>query len=211
MRGLQRADVQSPGHPDVQQIAPMIIATPRIILRDLEPADRAAFAAYQMDPRYRRLYALDDNPARAGELFNLFVDWQSEEPRRNFQLGVFDAVTNRLCGCAGLRERPQDHGTAVLGIELAPQDWGRYRFAVDVAACLIAHGFDTLRLRMIVGDTASGNRRVEKLARWFRARVLERREGPEWMRSRGWHEVDWVLTRAEWKRMDARRRGPGQR
>lgn len=184
----------------------MIISTPRITLRDFEPADRAAFVAYQMDPRYRRLYDMDDYPDRANELFDLFVFWRGEGPRRNFQLGVFDSVTNRLCGSAGLRERPEDQGTAVFGIELAPSDWGRFRIALDVTACLLEHGFNTLRLRMIVGDTASGNQRVEKLARWFGARIIDRRDGPEWMRARGWQEVDWALTRDEWQQSDQRRR-----
>lgn len=184
----------------------MIISTPRIILRDFEPADRAAFVAYQMDPRYRRLYDLDDDPARANDLFDLFARWRREAPRRNFQLGVFDAVANRLCGCAGLRERSEDPKAAALGIELAPSDWGRYRIALDVAACLVEHGFSTLRLQMIVGDTASGNQRVEKLARWFGARIVARRDGPEWMDVRGWKEVDWALTRDEWQHSDQRRR-----
>jgi ribosomal-protein-alanine N-acetyltransferase len=184
----------------------MIINTPRITLRDLEPADRVAFVAYQMDPRYRRLCDLDENPARAGELFDLFASWRDEEPRRNFQLGIFDTATNRLCGCAGLRERPGGRGTAVLGIELAPFDRGRYRMALDVTARLLEHGFNTLRLRMIVGDTASGNERVEKLARWFGARIVDRRDGPAWMHARGWQEVDWALTRDEWQHSAQRRR-----
>lgn len=184
----------------------MIISTPRITLRDFEPADRAAFVAYQMDPHYRRLYDLDEKPARADELFDLFASWRDEEPRRNFQLGIFDTSTNRLCGCAGLRERPEDGETAVLGIELAPSDWGRYRIALDATACLVEHGFGALRLRTIIGDTASGNQRVEKLARWFGARIIDRRDGPEWMRARGWQEVDWALTRDEWQHSEQRRR-----
>lgn len=182
----------------------MIISTPRITLRDFEQGDHAAFVAYQMDPRYRRLYDFNNDPARAGELFDLFLSWQSEEPRRNFQIGIFDRATNRLCGCAGLRGRPSDNETAVLGIELAPSDWGRYRIAVDAAACLVEYGFTTLGLRVIVGDTASGNKRVEKIARWFGARIIDGREGPEWMHARGWQEVDWALTAEEWRRSDRR-------
>ncbi|MGH6842497.1 MAG: hypothetical protein ACREDV_10470, partial [Methylocella sp.] len=44
------------------------------------------------------------------------------EPRENFQVGVFDSVTGRLCGCAGLRKTGQPHDTAVLGSELTPDD-----------------------------------------------------------------------------------------
>jgi hypothetical protein len=31
-----------------------------------------------------------------------------------------------------------------------------------------------------VGDTASGNNRVEKLARWFGADIVAQRPGPKW-------------------------------
>lgn len=177
----------------------MNISTSRITLRDFKSADRAAFVSYQMDPRYRRLYDLDEDSDRAHDLFELFASWRDEKPRSNFQLGLFDTATHRLRGCAGLRLRPEDPETAVLGIELSPNDWGRYRVALDAAACLVEHGFNTLHLRMIVGNTASGNKRVEKLAHWFGARIIDRRDGPEWMRSRGWHEVDWALTRDEWQ------------
>ncbi len=71
----------------------MIISTPRITLRDFEPADRAAFVAYQMDPRYRRLYDMDDYPDRANELFDLFVFWRGEGPRRL----LCDLAGDRLC------------------------------------------------------------------------------------------------------------------
>lgn len=188
----------------------MIIRTPRITLRDFEDADRAAFIAYQTDPRYRRLYDFSDDPTRAGELLDLFLSWQVDKPRRNFQVGIFDTATKRLCGCAGLRGRPEDGETAVLGIELTPSDWGRYRIALDAAACLVEYGFNTLRLRMIVGDTASGNKRVEKLARWFGASIIDGRDGPEWMRVRGWQEVDWALTRDEWQSSDRRGKLIGQ-
>lgn len=182
----------------------MLIITPRITLRDFEPADRVAFISYQSDPRYRGLYDLEDDQTRAGELFDLFVTWQNEEPRLDWQVGLFDTATGRLCGCGGLRQRPRDPATAVLGIELAPSDWGRYRIALDAAMRMIEYGFDTLQLAAIVGDTASGNRRVEKLARWFGARIIDRRNGPEWMRARGWEEVDWALARDEWRRSDRR-------
>ena len=59
-----------------------------------------------------------------------------------------------------------------------------------------------LGLRMIIGDTASGNERVAKLARWFGARIIDRQDGPKWMRARGWQEVDWALTRDDWLHSD---------
>ena len=184
----------------------MQIATRRFVLRDLERADLTAFLSYQTDPRYRRLYDLDEAYAeRASELFRLFLSWQQEQPRRNYQLGIFERATGRLCGCAGLRRDGAGEGQAFLGIELAPDDWGRYRLAVEVAGALVGFGFRDLGLEAILGSTASGNRRVERLARWFGAEIVARRAGSDWMTARGWVEVDWALTVSRWEAA-----GPGR-
>ena len=181
----------------------MLIQLPRFLLRDFGKADRAAFVRYQMDPRYLRLYDFSESdPARAEQLFDLFLRWQGERPRRNFQVGIFETVTGRLLGCAGLRRAGE--GSAVLGIELAPSEWGRFRLAIDVAGALMEYGFRTLELQTIIGDTASGNRRVERLARWFGAEIVARRLGPAWMQARGWEEVDWALSRVDWERSQGR-------
>ena len=185
----------------------MQIATPRFVLRDFEEPDRVAFVRYQTDPRYRNLYDLDEAYADvASDLFSLFLTWQREVPRQNHQLGIFERSTRRLCGCAGLRRADSREHEAVLGIELTPDDWGRYRLALEIASALIAFGFGELELDRIRGSTASGNRRVERLARWFGAEITAEREGAEWMRARGWIEVDWCLPRARWAET-ARRMG----
>jgi ribosomal-protein-alanine N-acetyltransferase len=125
----------------------MQIATPRFLLRDLEDADRAAFIAYQADPRYRRLYDLgEDHAGHAAGVFARFQAWQAEMPRRNVQLGICDR-DGRLIGCAGLRRDSHVSREAVLGIELTPDDWGRYRLAIEVAAALIGFGFRDRRAR----------------------------------------------------------------
>jgi ribosomal-protein-alanine N-acetyltransferase len=67
-----------------------------------------------------------------------------------------------------------------------------------------------LNLTTIVGDTASGNRRVEKLARWFGAEIVAEREGPAWMRARGWREVDWALQRPKWEQRSGARLSSNQ-
>ncbi len=186
----------------------MHLRTSRFTLRDFREDDRAELVAYQLDPRYRGLYDLDEDQGRAksDELFDLFLRWQAETPRNNFQVGVFDA-SGRLCGCAGLRVRADDTRTAVLGIELAPACWGRYRLALDVIAAMIEHGFTVLGLDVIVNDTSTGNKRVEKLARWFGFWETARRDGPDWMRARGWQEIDWTMTRDAWATSDRRTRG----
>jgi [ribosomal protein S5]-alanine N-acetyltransferase len=176
----------------------MLVRTSRFTLRDFREADRQAFVAYQMDPRYRQLYRFGDDHRRAHELFERFLSWQRQDPRRDFQVGIFGTDTGRLCGCCGLRRSDAPEGAAVLGIELTPDDWGRYRLAIDVASALIEHAFSALDLDLIIGRTASGNTRVERLARWFGAKIIARHDGPEWMAARRWSEVDWELRRDAW-------------
>jgi ribosomal-protein-alanine N-acetyltransferase len=184
----------------------MLVRTSRFLLRDFREADREVFVGYQMDPRYRRLYDFSDDERRAHDLFDLFRSWQPEEPRRDFQVGIFAADTGRLCGCCGLRRSGSPERAAVLGIELTPDDWGHYRLAIDVASALIEHAFFVLDLDLVMGRTASGNRRVERLARWFGAKIVARRDGPEWMAARGWIEVDWALSRDAWTGSQRRER-----
>jgi ribosomal-protein-alanine N-acetyltransferase len=185
----------------------MLVQTPRFVLRDFRESDRQAFVAYQMDPRYRRLYGFaDDDERRAHELFDRFLSWQREDPRRNFQVGIFATDTGRLCGCCGLRRSGAPDKAAVLGIELTPDDWGRYRLAIDVASALIEYAFVVVDLDWLIGQTASGNRRIERLARWFGAEIAARRDGPDWMAARGWVEVDWALHRHAWMRSRHRER-----
>jgi len=168
----------------------------RILLRDFDEADRPAFIGYQTDPRYLHLYDFSEDVERPSKLFDTFLQWQWERPRLSFQLGIFECATGRLLGCGGLRKVDDD--VAVLGIELAPGEWGRFRLALDASGMLVRYGFETLNLKKIIGDTASGNRRVEKLARWFGAEIVARRTGPEWMQARGWQEVAWAISREDW-------------
>lgn len=168
----------------------------RFMLREFTETDRAAFNAYQNDARYRQLYDFDDSTERSNQLFDMFLQWQQEEPRVNIQLAICEIATGKLLGCGGLRKKNDD--VAVLGLELAPSEWGRYRLALDASHALLQFGFENLKLAAIIGNTASGNHRIEKLARWFGARIVARRPGPDWMQARGREEVDWEIRRETW-------------
>jgi RimJ/RimL family protein N-acetyltransferase len=77
--------------------------------------------------------------------------------------------------------------------------------AIECSGALLEYGFFALNLDQIIGATASGNSRVEALALWFGASVVTRREGPGWMKSRSWHEIDWALSRSAWQASPGRR------
>jgi ribosomal-protein-alanine N-acetyltransferase len=162
----------------------MHLVTRRLLLRDLTADDAAAFIAYQDDPRYVAFRG--GHRVEPRHLLERFARWRDEVPRRHFQLGVFERKPPfPLIGCAGLRDVDRVEGTAELGIELSPDQWGRHRLAIEIAGALLRHGFDRLQLRTIYGITARGNRRVARLAAWF---------GGECVAATG-DEVVWRLAR----------------
>ncbi|WP_201159780.1 GNAT family N-acetyltransferase [Rhodoplanes elegans] len=177
----------------------MFVDTPRYRLRMFSEDDRLAFVAYQSDPRYLALYGPDSaSPRHAHALFDRFLSW-TEARGPNRQVGVFDRRSGSLIGCAGLRREGMPARMAEFGLELAPDMWGRFAVAVEVTAAVLDFGFGESGLQTVIGTTASENRRVERIARWFGASVVERRTGPRWMTERGWDEVVWALTGDAWK------------
>ncbi len=179
----------------------MEIVTARLVLRDLTAADAPAFVAYHADPRYIAARGSSEAVPDARDLLRRFERWRQEAPRRHYQLGVFErAAAGALLGCAGLRDVDPEAGRAELGIELAPDHWGRYGLAVEIARALLDTGFTDLGLREIRGVSASGNARAARLARWLGAEVSATRQGPDWMQARGWSEVEWLLGRSAWQR-----------
>jgi len=171
-----------------------MIATRRFSIRDFTTAERAAFCTYHADPRYRALF----EPARAEsggpeELLARFAAWAAEVPRRNYQLAVVAREGGALVGCCGLRRASLDADAAEMGLELSPDYWGRFAYAIEISVSLIEFGFAKLGLSEIAGRTQDANARAMRLAEWFGATVAVERAGP------GWTEVEWRISREIWR------------
>jgi [ribosomal protein S5]-alanine N-acetyltransferase len=178
----------------------MEIVTKRFLLRDFIESDRAPFLEYQADPRNLTFYTpAESNPDRSTHLFELFQAWAKENPRRNYQLAIVQQAPQTLLGCCGLRALAGKPREMELGIELAPNYWGRYGYAIEVGRSLLDYGFKELNLAAISGSTISANVRIERLAAWFGAEVVEIAPGSAWMSARGWSEVTWQISRSRWE------------
>lgn len=179
----------------------MELTTKRFLLRDFRDADIAAFEAYHSDPRSQEFYGAEEaKPEHARELVRLFKAWAAAQPRLNYQLAVIQrSAPGSLVGCCGVRCAGSEQGTAELGIELAPEYWGRYGYAIEVMRSLVEFGFGTLELQTIYGGTVSANSRVTRLVSSFGATAITR-PTPAWMLSRGWTQVEWRITRVQWER-----------
>jgi [ribosomal protein S5]-alanine N-acetyltransferase len=179
----------------------MQIVTKRFLLRDFIQADETAFFGYRADPRYAEFCSPEEvAPSHSCELLHLFNQWAIEHPRCNYQLAIVDRRhSQELIGCCGLRRETTDSDRAELGIELAPQFWGRYGYAIEIASALIEFGFRNLGLTEIRGISVSANRRVARLAQRYGFVETGTHPGSEWMSKRGWHQIEWQLKREVWE------------
>jgi [ribosomal protein S5]-alanine N-acetyltransferase len=67
----------------------MHIATERLVLREFVIDDWPAVLAYQRDPRYLRFYPwANRTEAQVQDFVEMFVQQQSERPRRKFQFAI---------------------------------------------------------------------------------------------------------------------------
>jgi len=183
----------------------MDIVTKRFLIRDFIKEDEPAFFAYHADPRYAEFCAPEEvAPSYTRELLRLFSQWAAESPRRNYQFAIVDRRNSQeFIGCGGLRCEGYGCDRAELGIELAPQFWGRYAYAIEVAKALIEFGFCDLGLNEIRGVSVSANLRIARLAQRYGFVVVGTRPGSDWMEARGWSQTEWQLKRGSWKRLTA--------
>lgn len=180
----------------------MEIVTKRFLLRDFALGDEPAFLAYHAEPQYAEFCSPEEvTPEFIHALFQRFRQWTTEVPRRNYQFAIIDRRNLELIGCGGLRQHDCDSEQAELGIELAPQFWGRYAYAIEIGKALIDFGFRDLGLKEIIGISVSANLRVSRLAKRYGFLAVGTRPSSAWMRMRGWSQIEWQLTRESWERL----------
>ncbi|HEY9620261.1 MAG TPA: GNAT family N-acetyltransferase [Crinalium sp.] len=178
----------------------MEIITKRFLLRDFVQEDEPAFLAYHADPRYAEFCSPEEvAPDFTHQLFQRFMQWSTEIPRRNYQLAIVGCRNLELIGCGGLRQDSDATGLAELGIELAPQYWGRYAYAIEIGKALIYFGFRDLALEEIIGISVSANLRVSRLAERYGFQAIDTQSGSDWMQMQGWSQIKWQLTKESWE------------
>lgn len=177
----------------------MRLETPRLILREYTEDDCDDVLAYQRDPRYLRYYPWDERALEDARRFvRTFIGWQSESPRRRFQLAVVLRESGALIGSCGVRRKPDDDTEADIGFELSPEHWGR-GYATEAATAMAGFAFRELRLRRLsswcIAENAASARVLEKLGMSLEGRL----PAAERFKGRDWDTLLYGMARERWE------------
>ncbi|WP_275835690.1 GNAT family N-acetyltransferase [Roseisolibacter sp. H3M3-2] len=160
------------------------LATARLVLRALGPADVPALFAVFGDPEVCRYWS---RPALAdlAEAETLRAEIDAHFAARTlFQWGIAERSSGGVVGTCTLADLTPAHGRAEVGFAVARAAWGR-GYAGETLGALVAFAFGPLGLHRLEADVDPRNARS--------VRVLERagfaREGLR--RARWRHDGEW--------------------
>ena len=177
----------------------MQVRTDRLLLRELTAEDWRNVLDYQRDPRYLRYYAWTGRTeAEVRAFVQMFLDHQTDQPRRRFQLAVTLAESGHLIGNCGIRRKPENEWEADIGYELAPTHWG-HGYASEAARAMVDFGFRELKLHRIsswcIADNTASARVLERAGLRAEGRLREN----EYFKERWWDTLLFGLLEHEWR------------
>ncbi len=177
----------------------VVLATPRLRLREYADDDFAAVHAYASDPdvsRYMRWGPNREDDTRA--FLRRSAAHRGERPRRDFELAITLGADDRLIGGCGLHVAEPEHRSAFIGYVLHRSHWGR-GYASEAARALLAFGFERLALHRIyaVCDPANATSAhvLEKLGMRQEGHLREHR----WEKGRWVDELLYAVLEREWR------------
>lgn len=158
-----------------------LITTDRFMIREFMERDRAEFVACHQDPQFSKFHLDDERGiAHASAVFDLFLAWQREEPRQNYQFAI--ALINEAdayAGNVGARMQGLPVGHAELGVELIPSCW-RQGAATEIMESFLPWAIRVLNIHSFIAEIAVANEAAESLARKLGLRTVGYAEKRIW-------------------------------
>lgn len=175
-----------------------VLRTARLVLRDFQRADLAAYAELAGDPHTKRFHSEDEaTPEKAEQLLNLFLAWAEEQPRQRFQLAI-TLPSGELLGSCGVRVTSASERQASFGCELAREYWGR-GYAEEGSRAVIDYGFRHLGLHRIYAETIAENEAAVRLAQKLGMRVEGVLRENRRFQGRWWSTTVLAVLESEWR------------
>ena len=132
----------------------LIIETPRLRLRELEPKDAEAFFMLNSDPEV--LQYTGDLPFNGVEEAEEFIRNYPDYRRNGFgRWAVVHRSTNEFLGWCGLKLNEEN--LIDIGFRFFKKEWGK-GYATEAAKATLEYGFKQLKLEEIIGRAALANK-----------------------------------------------------
>ncbi|MDI1444044.1 GNAT family N-acetyltransferase [Polyangium sp. 6x1] len=142
------------------------LETPRLVLRELVPADAEAIFRIQSNPEVVRYFgrAAHATLAETEKLLGTVFDAQRDVTAIRWVLSLKD--TGELAGTCGFWRWNKPHRCSEIGYELAPEYWGR-GLMVEALRPILRYGFTEMELHRVEAtidpENQASRRVLEKL------------------------------------------------
>lgn len=132
----------------------MQLQTERLILRDLVPDDWTAIHTYTSMPEVTTYTAWGPNTEADTQAYiQQVVNWQQEQPRQHYELGIQLQGNPTLIGGIGIHLQSTN---AEIGYVLHPQYQGS-GYVTEAAQALLSYAFDKLNVHRIYATCRPAN------------------------------------------------------
>jgi RimJ/RimL family protein N-acetyltransferase len=139
------------------------VATPRLLLREMQLADAPDFSAFMTQPDYQKFIAMRlRDEAEVAAFVARCVSRQNEERRNIFHLAAEELETGEVIG-DGFAIL-QGEGAIEIGWGLHPAMWSM-GFGTEIGEALLAHAFERLNAKRAWCKVMGGNLASQGVAR----------------------------------------------
>lgn len=175
------------------------IATARLVVRALRPADAEAVFRYRSDPEVCRFQIWEPSSlAEVDDFIARMIAHEPDTPGTWYQLAICERETGRLVGDCGLHFPVDREHEAEFGVSLAPEFQGR-GYATEAVGAVLGYLFDTLRKHRVFASVDPRNyASVRLLERIGMRREAHFRE-TLWVRGEWVDDAVYAMLRREWE------------
>jgi RimJ/RimL family protein N-acetyltransferase len=182
-------------------VYPLLIYTPRLLIREMTMSDAEPIWAYNQHPRHR---TYEPDPPRSLEEFRGIVQWilntQIERPRQYYYtVACLKDDPQALVGSVHITVRDAEHRQAEVGYSFNQAYWGA-GYATETARALVSFAFHDLGMHRvfadgIVSENMASVRVAEKLGMRHEATCRE----SLYFAGRWWDTLLYAVLEQEWR------------
>ena len=178
-----------------------MIETRRLLIRDVEPADDAAFCAYMAAQDYWQHLPIETpGAAQVRELIERCQRDRAASPRDNYFMAAVLKETGQVVGEAILRIISRRHRQGEIGWGVDRRHSGQ-GIATEIGRALLGYGFESLGLHRLYGQCRQENLASQRIME----KIGMREEGVLrehiWARGEWWSSSQWSILDREFIRI----------